>query len=90
MGGEAASFAGMYSYIEMYDGTPEFHPETGPDNAAAPAVDGGDDTPQAIAASETTRNAVFRDMGPPLDASTLRAQREHAWPVGKSAVVTAG
>jgi hypothetical protein len=33
---------------------------------------------------------VFRDMGPPLDASTLRAQREHAWPVGKSAVVTAG
>jgi hypothetical protein len=36
------------------------------------------------------RNAVFRDMGLRLDAFTLWAQREHAWPVGKSAVVTTG
>jgi len=39
MGGEAANFAGMYSYIEMYDGTPELHPVTGPDNDAACADD---------------------------------------------------
>lgn len=35
MGGEAASLAGTYSYIEMYDGTPELHPVTGPDKDAA-------------------------------------------------------
>jgi hypothetical protein len=36
------------------------------------------------------RNAVFRDMGLRLDAFTLWAQREHAWSVWKSAVITAG
>jgi endo-1,4-beta-xylanase len=38
MGGLLASFAGTYSYIEMYPGTPLAHPVMGPDSEAALAV----------------------------------------------------
>jgi hypothetical protein len=49
----------MYSYIEMYDGTPELHPVTGPDNDAARAGD-CTNARQAIAANDRTPGSSQR------------------------------
>jgi hypothetical protein len=58
MGGEAAGFAGTYSYIEMYEGTPELHPVTAPDNDDDNAPAGaGTSVPQAIAVGSAMRHA---------------------------------
>src|SRR5450432_3944950 len=57
MGGEAATLFGTYSYIEMYEGTPELQPVTGPDKDAAWA-NAGASTPQAMTAGSATRQAT--------------------------------
>ena len=68
MGGGEANFAGTYSYIEMYEGTPEDHPETGPDRDAARAVP-AETTARVTAAkkaripfSTRTENPLSRDV----------------------------
>jgi hypothetical protein len=63
MGGEATTLLGTYSYIEMYEGTPELQPETGPVKDAA--LDGEATTnPRVIAESVTVRlrNLVMNEF----------------------------
>ena len=60
-GGETARVSGTDSYIEMYDGTPEPHPLTGPDKGAARASAA---TRTALAARQLMRNpGVGREAG---------------------------
>src|SRR4029077_3927136 len=74
MGGEAATFAGTYSYIETYEGTPELHPVTGPDKDAAWAS-AGTSTAQAMAAANGTRHPPPRRRGISLPLGVIGASR---------------